>query len=97
MTRFVLQGRRLPDHLVSITWEDGRLSGDPDAVAMVLYLAEAYEGRWLELPGCPGTQHRHLQSPYTSRELMEMVLVGRPRLVEGALPRLPDPPPGAIR
>lgn len=97
MTRFTLQGRRLPDAMVTITWEDGQLSGDADAVAMVRVLAEAYEGQTIVLTPGPSSRHDHLKNPWAARELMCMVFWGLPRQIAGSLPRLPDPPKGAIR
>lgn len=61
MAHFTLRGRRGTQAGVTITWEDGRLLGDPDAVAMVQRLAEAHEGVLFVFPGGVRSTHRHLE------------------------------------
>jgi len=94
MTRFTLRGVR-GAHAAAVTWEDGDLSGDPDAVALVRHLAETFEGHPAGQLGGPYTVTHHLVSPYTACAFMRLVFSNRPTL-DGALPRLPDPPPGAV-
>lgn len=86
MWTFTLRGYRLgAEKPVSVTWTDGHLWGDPDAIAMILHLA-----------GGPWTHRNHLRSPSTAYELMTWVFWGRPEMI-GRLPPLPPVPPGAIR
>jgi hypothetical protein len=96
VVRFTLTGSR-NGKTVSITWEDGSLSGDADAVSAVQHVADVWEGRTIGQPGGPYTTQNHLASPYTARYFMCRVFSERPTLTEGALPLLPDPPEGAIR
>lgn len=97
MARFTLTGKRGGDAAVSVTWSDGLLSGDRDAVAAVRQLAVAYEGRTIGQAGGPYTTRGHLRSPYTARYLMQMVFSERPTLTAGKVPSIDAPPPGAIR
>ena len=97
MVSFTLRGRR-GSQVVTVTWTDGHLWGEPDAIAMILHLAQGYEGHLVGPVGGPCTTHRHLESPNSAYALMRMVFTrGRPELVAGGLPPLPPPPPGAIR
>jgi hypothetical protein len=97
MTRFVLRGRRGDQLDVTLAWEDGALSGDPDAAAMVRDLAAMYEGKLMGPPGGPRSTRRHLEHPFTAYELMRMVYArGYAHIIEGSLPPLHDDlPPGA--
>lgn len=93
MVSFTLRGRH-GSQIVCVTWTDGRLWGDPDAITMILYLAQAHERQPLHMDGGPWTRKNHLRSPYTAHDLMTWVFWGRPELVAGGLPPLP---PDAIR
>ena len=97
MWTFTLRGYRLgAEKPVSVTWTDGHLWGDPDAIAMVLCDAQAHEGQPLHMAGGLWTHRNHLRSPSTAYELMTWVFWGRPEMI-GRLPPLPPVPPGAIR
>ena len=95
---FTLRGRR-GSQVVTVTWTDGHLWGDPDAIAMILRFAQAYEGKLVgPIGGGPYTTHEHLESPYSAYALIQSVFVMcRTELVAGGLPPLPRLPPGAIR
>jgi hypothetical protein len=87
------RGRRL----VTLTWTDGVVTGDDEqAVAQVNAFAAGYEGSLSGPPNGPYTRKRHLDSPYTARVLLLLVLGHTARLTAGALPRQADPPAGAI-
>ena len=97
MVSFTLRGRR-GSQVVTVTWTDGHLWGDPDAITMILRLAQAAEGQSLHMAGGPWTRKNRLRSPYTAYTLMQSVFVGcRTEMVAGGLPPLPPPPPGAVR
>ena len=95
MARFTLEGDWGGKPLTLI-WQDGEVFGPKRAVELVHELAQYLEGRRVALPGCPGTTHDHLKSPYSALELMERL---HPRLptMHGSLPPLPDVPEGAVR
>jgi hypothetical protein len=85
--------------VVTLTWTDGVVSGtDAAAVAQVLRLAAGYDGALAGPPNGPYTRKRHLDSPYTARVLLLLLLVlgHTARLTAGGLPRQADPPAGAI-
>jgi hypothetical protein len=82
---------------VTLTWTDGVATGDDaQAVAQVKAFAAGYEGSLAGPPNGPYTTKRHLDSPYTARVLLLLVLGREARLTAGALPRQADPPAGAI-
>ena len=60
MAAFTLRGRRGTQAGVTMTWEDGKLSGDPEVVAMTRRLAEAHEGVLFVFPGGVRSTHRPL-------------------------------------
>lgn len=93
MTSFSLTGMR-NGQTVTVTWTDGRLSGDHDTVAWVEFLAEELDGTMQGPLGGPYTTTDHLASPYTARALMRSVFSGKP-VFSGALPPI-DLPPGAV-
>jgi hypothetical protein len=75
MTSFTLRGRRA-SQVVTLTWTDGHVWGDPDAITMILRLAQAHEGQPLHLAGGPWTRHHHLRSPNSAYALMQSVFAG---------------------
>ncbi len=98
MTTFTLTGPR-GDQTVSMTWTDGELSGDPDAIAMVQLLAQGYEGHSISLTGTHRyTHHDHLSDPYSACAIMRSVfsVPWEIRMTEGGLPPLSPPPEGAV-
>ena len=94
MTRLVFSGKR-NGHAITINWEDGALSGDPEAVAWIQYVAKLAEGQILGPIGGPDTSSSHLLNPYVAAELIRSVFPGKVTM-EGALP-LRSAPLGAIQ
>jgi len=81
---------------VTVTWTDGALSGDDDAVKWLELLAQEFEGRTIRPFVGPMTTTDHLSSPYSAYMLMRSIFqrVPQPTLT-GALPEI-DIPPGAV-
>jgi hypothetical protein len=95
MTRLTFTGKR-NGHAITITWEDGALSGDPETVAWIRYVAKLAEaaGTIVGPIGGPYSTSNHLADPYAARALILEVFPGKVRQ-EGLLPpRIA--PPGAI-
>lgn len=94
MTQFAMQGQ-LGDRKVILFWQDGKISGDPEAVERLQRLASDNEG--YSVPSLAGFTHRHhLQDPYSTVTLIEMVLGRNAQMIAGSLPPLPEPPEGAV-
>jgi|SRR5690348_9702140 len=82
--------------LVTVTWTDGNLSGDDDAVKWLELLAQECEGRTIRPFVGPMTTTNHLNSPYSAYMLMRSIFQRTPQpKLTGALPEI-DMPPGAI-
>ncbi len=79
----------------TITWTDGALSGDENAVAAVERLAEEYADRPLRPVVGPISDGDHLANPYTACLLMRSVFKPGSVTQVGSLPKI-DLPPGAI-
>jgi hypothetical protein len=94
MTTLSITGQR-GDHFVTVTWTDGELSGDADAIAMLQLLAEEFEGRPLRAIVGPVTVTNHLSNPYTACALMKSVFKYGTVTQDGSLPEIIIPP-GAI-
>lgn len=97
-TRFTLSGPRAGKQ-ISITWDDGVLSGDTGAVQALHLMAQAADQQLVGLAGWwyTFTTAEHLASPYSCRKLMLRLFDDRRQVVqEGELPMLPGPPDGAI-
>lgn len=90
-----LRGGKEGDTRVTVTWTDGELSGDEDAIAMIRELAWMNEGRSLRAIVGPITIHDHLSNPYTACMLIKSVFKLRTTTQIGSLPPI-DIPPGAI-
>lgn len=83
------------DREVELSWQDGMVSGDPEAVAKLRQLAADYEGQSvITLAGV--THHNHLADPYSAAGLMTDVLGPKAKVIEGGVPMLPEPPEGAV-
>ena len=80
---------------ISITWEDGALSGDPEAVAWIQEIAARLEGQIIGPIGGPYSTTDHLADPYAASELIRSIFPGSVEQ-EGDLP-LRVAPPGAIQ
>jgi hypothetical protein len=94
MTSFAVKGTR-GGREIMVFWNDGELSGDPDAVKMIKHLAKDADGKPIWTPGHSGPLFDHLSDCYQAYALMKMVFPKRPEMI-GSLPPLPPPPPGAI-
>jgi hypothetical protein len=90
-----LRGGKEEDTRVTVTWTDGELSGDEDAIAMIRELAWMYEGQSLRAIVGPTTTHDHLSNPYTACMLIKRVFRTRTTTQIGSLPII-TLPPGAI-
>jgi hypothetical protein len=94
MTRLVFTGMR-NGQAISITWEDGELSGDEPTVGWITYYAAAMDGHHLGPTGGPYATHDHLQNPYIAAYVIRSVFPGTVTM-QGELP-LREAPPGAIQ
>jgi hypothetical protein len=79
----MFQGRR-----VSITWEDGEVSGDPEAVAALKQLAKDKVGEPVGISTFHRTTHHHLKSNLSTWVLLIHIL-DMPTF-EGDKPDIPD-------
>lgn len=93
MTQFSISGERNGRH-ITITWEDGKLSGDPATVWWIQQLAEMEEGQTVRMLVGPATTHDHLASPWSARALIQSVFPGKTTFA-GAMPAI-DVPLGEI-
>jgi hypothetical protein len=84
--RGLLNGER-----VTITWEDGVLSGDAVAVELLELRARALEGREVGPPTGPFTVRRHLANPLSTVFLIR-ALLGDEITASGEVP-IPSPLP----
>jgi hypothetical protein len=85
-----LEGRR-----VSITWDDGALSGDQTAVDILQIRAKVLEGTDVGPPTGPYTVRRHLADPLSTIFLMRDLL-GEDITADGDVPEPPPVPDGAV-
>jgi hypothetical protein len=81
---------------ISITWTDGVLSATTRQSKLVTTFARGYEGHLLGSSWTQMSVTDHLKNPYVMADLMADLFVGRPTMT-GALPKIPDPPEGAVR
>lgn len=94
MTQLAMQAT-WPDRTVVLIWQDGHVSGDPEAVEKLQRTATDFEG--YSVPSLWGfTHHDHLANPYSAAVLMEMVLGRDAKVIAGGVPPLPEPEDGAI-
>ena len=93
-TTFSITGLRGGKRL-TVTWTDGALTGDADAIQMLKRLATGLDGALQGQPGGPYTTHDHLASPYTAAALMKTLFARGTTSMTGHLPPL-DIPDGAI-
>jgi hypothetical protein len=88
MTSFTLRGHRSghpKGQEITLTWKDGKLSGDPEAVTFVEALASGYEGMKMGQIRYGFTTHNHLSNPHIAHELMMRAFRGHP-ILTGNLP-----------
>lgn len=90
--RFEAKGN-IQGHEVSIAWQDGSLTGNGQAIRMVLTEAAYLEG---ELVGPVGqqTDSRHLTDPLSARIIIARVL--SEVVFTGEVPEPGSVPPGAV-
>jgi hypothetical protein len=94
MSTFTLRGHR-GSQIIEMTWTDGQLTGDPEAIEMVQALAAAMEGQVVSSPA-DITTHDHLSNPASAASLMDMMFSSRSTCVYSDVPPMPEPPEGAI-
>ena len=96
MTRFSLTGHH-NDLLLTITWDDGKLYGPPEAVDLIQGLAKHYDAVPIGTTVGGDIVHVRLTDPRAAYVLMNCVFSDDPT-VRGDLPEQMDPqlPPGAI-
>ncbi len=80
---------------VTVTWTDGALTGDAEAVTALKWLAQRLDGTLQGQPGGPYTMRDHLSSPYTACALMKLLFEQGTTTLRGRLPLL-EIPDGAI-
>lgn len=88
--RYTLTGK-LAGRPVSLTWNDGVLSGDPEAVQALQELAACREGIRVLVPDWHQTRHNHLASPISALVLGNELLDYRCE-VSGTWPTKPGLP-----
>jgi hypothetical protein len=95
MTKLTFTGQRGGKD-ISITWEDGTLSGDADTVDWIRYIARIAEASGTIVGGIGGpyASGEYLEDPYAAAELIRSVFPAPPHM-EGELPER-YAPPGAI-
>lgn len=92
----VTGANRIVKRVASITHDDdGRLTGDIDAVESFIRYADAMEGRWVGPPTGPGGSSDHLSDPFRVWWMMRLVFEDE-AIYTGDVPVLPDVPAGAI-
>jgi hypothetical protein len=94
MTRLTFTGLR-NGREISITWEDGALSGDPELVGWIQHIAALAEGRVVGSVGGPYSSHDHLADPYAARALILSAFPGEVHQDGDPPPRVA--PSGAIQ
>jgi len=94
MTRLTFSGMRNRKR-VTVTWEDGRLSGHAPTVAWIRRYAGMLEGQITGPIGGPYTTTDHLHNPYVAAEIIRSVFPGKVTMA-GELP-LREAPAGTIQ
>ncbi|MGF9710550.1 hypothetical protein [Paenibacillus naphthalenovorans] len=85
---------RIGGKTAEITYENGKLSGSPDAVRRVECLALSLEGTAVgPVPAVTFTEH--LKNPLSAKIIIEMAFNGQVRF-SGNVPRVPRTPKGAV-
>jgi hypothetical protein len=95
VSMFTLRGQR-GGETIEVTWTDGKLSGDTDAVQMIQMLATGAEGR-LVTSLTDSTTHDHLANPGSAYSLMCLVFQDVPVEIHSAgIEPFPPLPEGAV-
>jgi hypothetical protein len=84
MTKLTFTGTRNGKQ-ISITWEDGALSGDEQVTGWIKHYAAAMDGQIVGPVGGPYSTTDHLADPYAASELIRSIFPGSVQ-VEGDLP-----------
>ncbi|SFU40162.1 hypothetical protein SAMN05421543_101472 [Alicyclobacillus macrosporangiidus] len=89
---------RSAKEVAEVTWEDGRLSGDPVLTRLIESTARGLEGMPIGFPTGGQTVTDHLSDPFSALYIMRFRL---PEPIEfldagGEVPTLPPVPDGAI-
>jgi hypothetical protein len=79
----------------TVTWADGELSGDAEAVDALQRLAQEREGQVVALGDLHETETEHLSDPLSAYVLIRELL-GRDAEITGSLPR-PRPLPSGYK
>ncbi len=85
---------RIGSQTYTVTWEDGEVTGDQDAVDAIEAYADAHEGKLIGSPSGPFTEVDHLSDPLSAAMIMDEIfdeIISE----EGDVPELPDVPEGA--
>ena len=93
MATFTLEGNINGRTGVQITWKDGALSGDEQLVDLAQKWLAANDGHLIVASGGVSASQDHQSNPYTSCELISMLLQ-HPEIVDGELPTIPPGPEG---
>lgn len=95
---FTLTG--IPKHrrkvAASITWDNGRLSGDALLVQEAKDLARMYEGREIGFPDGPKSSSNHLTDPYGAPWILGELFREGTIHVTGEIPDWPEIPDNAV-
>jgi len=79
-----------------VTWDNGRVIGDADAVEMVVADARLREGEAVGPIEGPTTGRRHLRSPLSALIIMSSLFDPDTLVLSGDVPERPPIPEGAI-
>ncbi|ALS24050.1 hypothetical protein [Paenibacillus naphthalenovorans] len=85
---------RIGGETAEITYDNGKLSGSPEAVRRVEFLALSLEGTPVG-PVPSVTFTNHLACPLSTRVIIEMAYNGQVKF-SGKVPRVPRTPKGAV-
>ena len=96
--RFTIKGTWDNSHPFQVTWEDGKLNGRDEDVALIETEAEAWEGAPLGPITGPFTlsAKEHLASPL-SMVFLARKLLGEEFTVEGDIPEPPRTPKNSVQ
>src|SRR5687768_8619910 len=96
---FTLTG--VPKHrrrvAASITWDNGRLSGDTLLVQEAKDNAKFYEGKTIGFPGGPKSTTNHLNDPYGAPWLLAELFHRETIQVSGEIPAWPEASQNAVQ
>jgi hypothetical protein len=77
--------------LLSVSWKNGRLTGDTEAVEQLEEMAADLGGELVGAPGWSETDSDHLSSPVSALLLMDHLFKGQGK-ISGTYPEHPDYP-----